>query len=31
MMMMEKNSDEIAQVIAAWLDKTVGSLEAQAR
>jgi pimeloyl-ACP methyl ester carboxylesterase len=31
MMMMEKNSDEIAQVIAAWLDKAVGSLEAQAR
>jgi pimeloyl-ACP methyl ester carboxylesterase len=30
MMMMEQNSDEIAQVIAAWLDKAVGPLEAQA-
>ena len=30
MMMMEKNSDEIAQVIAAWLDKAVGPLEAAA-
>src|SRR5579871_4874485 len=28
MMMMEKNSDQIAQVIVDWLDKTVGPLEA---
>jgi hypothetical protein len=27
MMMMEKNSDAIAQVIADWLDKAVTSLE----
>jgi pimeloyl-ACP methyl ester carboxylesterase len=31
MMMMEMNSDEIAQVIAAWLDKAVGPLEVQAK
>jgi pimeloyl-ACP methyl ester carboxylesterase len=31
MMMMEMNSDEIARVIAAWLDKAVGPLEVQAK
>jgi len=31
MMMMEKNSDQIAQVIADWLDKAVTPLEARAR
>ncbi len=31
MMMMEKNSDQIAEVIADWLDKAVTPLEAQAR
>jgi pimeloyl-ACP methyl ester carboxylesterase len=31
MMMMEKNSDEIARVIADWLDKVAGSIQAQAR
>jgi pimeloyl-ACP methyl ester carboxylesterase len=31
MMMLEKNSDQIAQVIAAWLDKAVTPLEASAR
>lgn len=31
MMMMEKNSDDIARVIADWLDKTVKPLEAAAR
>ena len=31
MMMMEKNSDQIAQVIVDWLGKAVGPLEASAR
>ena len=31
MMMMEKNSDDIARVIADWLDKAVTPLEARAR
>ena len=31
MMMMEKNSDDIARVIADWLDKAVGPLEAEPR
>jgi len=31
MMMMEKNSDQIAQVIVDWLEKTVGPLEAKER
>jgi pimeloyl-ACP methyl ester carboxylesterase len=31
MMMMEKNSDQIAQVIVDWLNKTVAALEASAR
>jgi pimeloyl-ACP methyl ester carboxylesterase len=31
MMMMEKNSDDIAQVIADWLDRAVGPFEAAAR
>jgi pimeloyl-ACP methyl ester carboxylesterase len=31
MMMMERNSDEIAQVIAAWLDRALGSVQAQVR
>ncbi len=31
MMMMEKNSDQIAQVIVDWLEKAVGPLEAKQR
>jgi hypothetical protein len=31
MMMMEKNSDQIAQVIVDWLATAVGPLEASAR
>ncbi len=31
MMMMEKNSDEIARVIADWLDKVAGQIQAQAK
>jgi hypothetical protein len=31
MMMMEKNSDEIVQVIVDWLDEAVGPLEARPR
>ena len=30
MMMMEKNSDDIARVIADWLDKVAGQIQAQA-
>ncbi len=31
MMMMEKNSDDIARVIADWLDKVAGQIQAQAK
>jgi hypothetical protein len=31
MMMMEKNSDQIAEVIANWLDKALGPVQAQVR
>jgi hypothetical protein len=31
MMMMERNSDAIAQVIVDWLDTAVGPLEARQR
>jgi len=31
MMMMEKNSDQVAGVVADWLDKTLAATEAAAR